>query len=390
MTLTNRLITSLGTGVLAILIAVALPVDAKLNLKLGQTDVNMTPAKNTLITLLGLGFVGSCLYSIKCIDEMEAMEVAEQERIRIESETKQRRDAMAAEAQLTAEQAFHQEVANRNVRAAFAKTLQQEVPAGNAPIIPNQPALPPQPQILEPQTDNFPERLGLNPKCFMIFGVPGAGKAMVMTHAARTLKRTKPHIKLVGVDPKNDPKETGNWADGFDHVFRKRVSQLDNHDFLKWVKGIVQFFKKLPDGKVLIFDEVTSTFTRWSRLDKQSFESFMVDYCTFLSSSGDSLNNYVWLIGQVPHASALGIDGGIRSIYKPVAIVSNQDKRATDVFLGTKFTPKPPGGIKEVYSIMDKSPRGRAIYDYTQDRWLPMPELHNFSGYDRDSGKQLS
>ena len=164
---------------------------------------------------------------------------------------------------------------------------------------------------------------------------------------------------------------------------------MEDTEFLRWVKGCVEYFKKLPDGKLLVFDEITATFNRWSRLENSSFESFMVDYCTSVSSSGDSRENYVWLIGQIPHASALGVDGGIRSIYKPVAVVSKYDKRATDTFLRTAFIPKAVGGNKAVYEIMERSPRGRAVYDYTVDQWVPMEEMTNYSGYDRDSRKKI-
>ena len=35
----------------------------------------------------------------------------------------------------------------------------------------------------------------------------------------------------------------------------------------------------------------------------------------------------------------------------------------------------------------DRSPVGRAIYDYKSDSWQPMPKLKNYSGFDRDSRK---
>lgn len=392
----HRLITAIGSGLLAISIAIALPTDAETKLNLGNSEINLTAAKNALIVGMGAGYTLMCLAGIEALDRIEERKESEARQARLQLEAEQKRTAMAAAAQLNAEEAFHKAVAERSVQRAFAEQLQQEsgvpvqqqVPAlaavGGQPV-PVQSMMPEAGQAVPAQPLNFAEKLGANPKCFMILGVPGAGKAMVASNALRYCKQTKPHLTVVVVDPKNDPKEMGNYEGCADHVFRKRAEQLDNHSFLKWVKGIVEYFKKLPDGKLLIFDEITATFTRWARLDKQSFESFVVDYGTYLSSSGDSMENYVWFIGQVPHASVLGMDGGIRSIYKPVAIVSNQHRAATDTFLGTKWIPKPPGGKQEVYNIMDQSPRGRAVYDYIEDRWLPMPELKNYSGYDRDS-----
>ena len=72
------------------------------------------------------------------------------------------------------------------------------------------------------------------------------------------------------------------------------------------------------------------------------------------------------------------------------AIASNQDKRATDILLSTKFVPLPEGGKADVFAMCDRSPVGRAIYDYISDSWQPMPKLTNYSGYDRDSRSFLS
>ncbi|MEO0869386.1 MAG: hypothetical protein AAFY17_13275 [Cyanobacteria bacterium J06642_11] len=408
----KNLTITLGVGVVCMGTAIAMPTDAKTELKFGQANVNLTPVKNTLIVTLGLAFTSSCLMGIKLIDQMEDLEKAEQEQRQLQLEADQRRQVMAANAQLQAEESYHRAIAERSVKAALMDKLRQEVPANAQAVaaLPQHPMassqhtgqiLPTQLSLDPPgfntdehtnatQAGNFAEKLGLNPKCFMILGVPGSGKGMVVSHASRILKQSKPHLQIIGIDPKDDPKEAGYWEAGFDHAFRKNAERMENHDFLKWVKGCVEYFKKLPDGKLLVFDEITATFNRWSRLDNESFESFMVDYCTSVSSSGDSRENYVWLVGQIPHASALGVDGGIRSIYKPVAIVSKFDKRATDTFLGTKFIPKTPGGNKAVYEVMERSPRGRAIYDYTEDRWVPMQEMKNFSGYDRDSRTQIS
>lgn len=402
----HKLAWSIGVSLASLSVAIAMPTDATVQLGFGQSRVNLTPVKNSVIVGLGLASTWMFLQGIKYLDQIEDAQEVEREEMRQRLLAEQQRNALIAEAESNAQYQFHKAVAERSVQKAFQQHLaaEQSIPAPVAaqavtagvqgiqstaispdPLTPSA-----QPTAKGPQPENIAEKLGANPKCFMILGVPGSGKAMVTTNAFRFLKKVKPHIKTVFIDPKADPKETGNLDEGIDVVFRKRAEQLDNHTFLKWIKGCIEYFKKLPDGKLLIFDEITSTFTRWSRLDKQSFEAFMVDYCTYLSSSGDSMENYVWLIGQVPHASALGIDGGIRSIYKPVAIVSNHDRRATDTFLGTKWIPKPPGGIQEVYNIMDRSPRGRAMYDYTEDRWIPMPELKNYSGFDRDTRTHLS
>ena len=100
---------------------------------------------------------------------------------------------------------------------------------------------------------------------------------------------------------------------------------------------------------------------------------------------GDSLQNYIWEIGQVSNAKDLGVTAGIRSLFKPIAIVSNHDRRAANALLATQFVPLPEDGKKAVMSMCDLSPCGRAVYDYVNDCWQPMPTLANLSGFDRDT-----
>ena len=70
---------------------------------------------------------------------------------------------------------------------------------------------------------------------------------------------------------------------------------------------------------------------------------------------GDSLDNYIWEIGQVSNAKDLGVTAGIRSLFKPIAIVSNHDRRAANALLGTKFVPLPEEGKKAVMVMCDRS-----------------------------------
>ena len=47
--------------------------------------------------------------------------------------------------------------------------------------------------------------------------------------------------------------------------------------------------------------------------------------------------------------------------------------------------PLPEDGKKAVMQMCDRSACGRAVYDYVNDCWQPMPQLPNLSGFDRDT-----
>ncbi|MGB7488482.1 MAG: hypothetical protein WA901_19975, partial [Phormidesmis sp.] len=150
------------------------------------------------------------------------------------------------------------------------------------------------------------------------------------------------------------------------------------------INGCLEDFKAIAGPKLLIFDEVTYLYKVWQTTEKESFEDY-IQYKIGLSSMGDSLQNYIWEIGQVSNAKDLGVTAGIRSLFKPIAIVSNHDRRAAHALLGTQFVPLPEDGKKAVMSMCDRSPCGRAVYDYVNDCWQPMPQLENQSGFDRDT-----
>lgn len=226
--------------------------------------------------------------------------------------------------------------------------------------------------------------LAANLKSTLMIGVPGAGKGMLMSHLVRRIRLNYPELKIIGIDPKDDPKETGYWSECFDKVYRANNERLDDRSFVDWMKGAVDYFRMLPDGKILIWDEFTISCRRWSTQDKASFNeiiSWMISVC----SSGDSRRNYVFAVGQIPNATDMGMTGGSRGIFKPIGILSNHDRGKVQQFITTSFTPTPKGGIEELYQIMNKSPAGRAIYCWNTGMWEPMPILENFSGYDRDS-----
>ena len=102
-----------------------------------------------------------------------------------------------------------------------------------------------------------------------------------------------------------------------------------------WINGCLEDFKAISGPKLLIFDEVTYLYKVWQTTEKESFEDY-IQYKIGLSSMGDSLSNYIWEIGQVSNAKDLGVTAGIRSLFKPIAIVSNHDRRAANALLGHK------------------------------------------------------
>lgn len=217
-----------------------------------------------------------------------------------------------------------------------------------------------------------------------VVGVPGAGKGMFVSNLLRQVRQHHPQLHIFVMEGKGDAKEAGYWQDVADDI--RSIQGLDESpvSLVAWINGCLEDFKAIEGSKLLIFDEVTYLYKVWQTTEKESFEDY-IQYKIGLSSMGDSLQNYIWEIGQVSNAKDLGVTAGIRSLFKPIAIVSNHDRRAANALLGTKFVPLPEDGKKAVMQMCDLSPCGRAVYDYVNDCWQPMPQLPNLSGFDRDT-----
>ena len=217
-----------------------------------------------------------------------------------------------------------------------------------------------------------------------VIGVPGAGKGMFVSNLLRLARQHHPQLHIFVMEGKGDAKEAGYWQGVANDI--RSIQGLDESPvrIVAWINGCLEDFKAITGPKLLIFDEVTYLYKVWQTTEKESFEDY-IQYKIGLSSMGDSLDNYIWEIGQVSNAKDLGVTAGIRSLFKPIAIVSNHDRRAANALLGTKFVPLPEEGKKAVMSMCDRSPCGRAVYDYVNDCWQPMPQLPNLSGFDRDT-----
>ncbi|MBE9063198.1 hypothetical protein [cf. Phormidesmis sp. LEGE 11477] len=218
-----------------------------------------------------------------------------------------------------------------------------------------------------------------------VVGVPGAGKGMFVSNLLRLARAHHPQLHIFVMEGKGDAKEAGYWQGVADDIRSIEGLGASPVSIVAWINGCLEDFKAIEGPKLLVFDEVTYLYKVWQTTEKDSFEDY-IQYKIGLSSMGDSLDNYIWEIGQVSNAKDLGVTAGIRSLFKPIAIVSNHDRRAANALLATQFVPLPEeGGKKAVMNMCDLSPCGRAVYDYVNDCWQPMPQLPNLSGFDRDT-----
>lgn len=342
----------------------------------GQAIVDITPNLGWLKLLANAGAIALVLWAIERSyeDELAVSEDLEIRRGQHQAAVEQQKIIYAAEAealvplaQAKAAQVVQDKTIELAVKGKVAALPQSEIIS--------EPAAP------KEHLQDFPRLFGENPKTALVIGVPGAGKGMFVSNAIRALKAQKPNIWVLGIDPKNDPKESGYWSEGFDKVLRFNQESLNGEELLTYIERIVEQFKTKQGPRLLVFDEFKICCKRMKNADNKRFKE-VIDYFVFLASSGDSQEIFFWGIGQSANAEDYGINGGDRGVFKPVAIVSETDIAASKQLLGTKYAPT--DSPESVMMMMKESKVGRALYWYPDGQWYPMPELHNYSGYNRD------
>lgn len=147
---------------------------------------------------------------------------------------------------------------------------------------------------------------------------------------------------------------------------------------------LVTEFQKITGNKLIILDEGTAVCSKFKNAKGEIgwFKDKIISYC----SCGDSSGWHFWIVVQNPHTDDLGISGGLRSQLTSVALVHPDNVPAYNAMIARQLIPSDRKITStQVMEIATQSPVGRAVYYGGINQWFPMPQLKNFSGYDRDT-----
>ena len=220
----------------------------------------------------------------------------------------------------------------------------------------------------------------------LIIGVPGVGKDYFVSNALDWVKKVHPNCTVFFVDPKDDPKETGYFDGRVDYLFRLNICECSPTFVYNWVQKCLKTYDEFDAGtgiKLLVFNELAATNRTLTNV--KGALNWLVSKMIGYSSSGDSRGIKVWGVSQNAHNSGIGFDGGSKSIFTPYVIVSESQLAACEQVLKAQIIPSDKHlKSDELKALCQQSPVKRAIFHGGLNEWLPMPELHNFSGYNRD------
>jgi hypothetical protein len=219
----------------------------------------------------------------------------------------------------------------------------------------------------------------------LIIGIPGSGKGMLVSNAIREAKSKHPKIKIFVIDPKADPKESGYWSD-CDEVKSFACMDAKPGTVAAWAEAAFDeyaIYAQKHERTLLVVDEGTMLGNKL----QQAKSTLLVDKLTSYTSGGDSAGRSVWFMMQSPYVSGASLNLSTTSQMTSVVIAFSENIGALAQWKSAKIFKDL--SLDEVSELIENSTTGRAIYYGKTGRWYMMPELKNFSGYDRDKREYL-
>lgn len=238
-----------------------------------------------------------------------------------------------------------------------------------------------------PSSSNLTRSIAENLKNTLIIGVPGVGKDLFLSNVLRDIRACHPKATIFFIDPKADPKESGYFEGCVDFPYRKNIAEESPQNVYSWVCECLEEFESFEAGtelKILCFGEVAATMKILGTIKgaAQFVKAKFVSY----SSSGDSRGIKFIASSQNAHTDGIGFNGGERSIFTPIVLISASQISASEQILKAQIIPSDKRlSSYELESLCRKSPVNRALYHGGFNEWFPMPELPNHSGYNRDT-----
>jgi hypothetical protein len=207
---------------------------------------------------------------------------------------------------------------------------------------------------------------------------------MVMANWLREIKR-KFDVCIVYLDPKADPKERGYFDGCIDHYHGARLNRMSSTEGLEFIKSGLKLYDDVCDQAehaytLLVLDEGTAI----GKLFASERDNYLDRKLTEYVSCGDSGGCNVWFVSQSPFMDDLGLKSGAATQLLKLVIARDRDLESLKSW-GNSVLMR---GINvgEAKSAIASSPVGRAIFWGGEGAgWYAMPELINYSGFDRDN-----
>lgn len=224
------------------------------------------------------------------------------------------------------------------------------------------------------------------PNLFLI-GLKGTGKGMLLANLIRLFKKQYPDRKVFLIDGKNDPKEYGYFDGVVDEKMRLDCDTASPSAVYEFIQESLKKYDEFcldNNGGLLVVDEFTIIGAKLKACKGKGIEKDILNLRILgIGSSGDSRGKNVWFAGQTPYAGGNGTDlTTMSNLVKLVLVKKSNLGVIKDWGRASIFDKVDVSYVEEKTNV---SPVERAIYYQGTDKWYPMTELENHSGYNRDA-----
>jgi hypothetical protein len=219
----------------------------------------------------------------------------------------------------------------------------------------------------------------------IVVGIPGSGKGMLISNAIRAVKEKHPTLKVFLIDPKDDPKEAG-YFDCCDVVKPYACMDAKPGTVAAWAESAFDeyaIYAQKNERTLLIVDEGTMLGNKL----QQAKSTLLVDKLTSYTSGGDSAGRNVWFMMQSPYVGGASLNLSTTSQMTSIVIAFSENIGAIAQWKSAKIFKQL--SLDAVSELIENSTTGRAVYYGKTGKWYMMPELKNYSGYDRDKREYL-
>ncbi|BAY66924.1 hypothetical protein NIES22_70680 (plasmid) [Calothrix brevissima NIES-22] len=222
----------------------------------------------------------------------------------------------------------------------------------------------------------------------LVLGIGGDGKDFLVSNAIRDIKREQPEIKLFIIDPKGLQTEA-TYYQGVADVFRSnQCGETSDENAIAWFKQVFEEWRTVAgkEGErwLLIVTETTLIGEAFSR----SKDNYLKEVISKQLTTGGGFGKSCWVLAQFPNLADLGMSNNSRSQLNVFAVVKRESvTTAASQWSRTKIIGKIDH--HELEALCEASPVNRCFYSPASGRWSMMPELPNYSAYNRDKHQRV-
>jgi hypothetical protein len=189
----------------------------------------------------------------------------------------------------------------------------------------------------------------------LIVGIPGAGKGLSTAVLIQHVKKYRPELRIFGIDPKNDPKESGYWQ-GYTAADRFDAELLDGWEIQSRLDAMLNQFNAAGEDALLVVDEFATVIGCCDRKWVESFNAKLQK----IVQMGNSKNRFLWIISQSGNLAELKLQSSLRSSLELLAIVRPGSDAAIASLIKTDLIADKD--TERMQAMMQRSPVGRAYY----------------------------